>query len=178
MKKLIALALIFVFVLTCMCVFTGCDPATHTLNVDELLVKTVKIELVNYANDNPKLIHNLDGKEKPTFDFNKATPIATLDDSKFEEVINDLGKYGYLYRNRTLNEPVGKTLILHHSNGNMLVVFGCVYENEKGSTYYYDGCIMFDKDGKYIEYIGDFGYVGMEKIETKYFGTSESDTTP
>ena len=53
-----------------------------------------------------------------------------------------------------------------------------IYENEKGSTYYHDGCIMFDKDGKYIEYIGDFGYVGMENIEAKYFSTSNSDTTP
>ena len=178
MKKIVVLILVLVGVLTCLLVFTGCDPAMHTLDTDKLLANTVKVELVEYKNENPKLIQNLNGKNKPTFDFNKVTPIATLDDSKIEDIINDLGEYGYLYWNRTLNEPIGKTLILHQSNGDMLVLFGCVYENEKGITYYHDGCIMFDKDGKYIEYIGDFGNVGMENIEAKYFSTSNSDTTP
>ena len=178
MKKIVVLILVLVGVLTCLLVFTGCDPDMHTLDTDKLLANTVKVELVEYKNENPKLIQNLNGKNKPTFDFNKVTPIATLDDSKIEDIINDLGEYGYLYWNRTLNEPIGKTLILHQSNGDMLVLFGCVYENEKGSTYYYDGCIMFDKDGKYIEYIGDFSYVCMENIEAKYFSTSNSDTTP
>ena len=36
---------------------------------------------------------------------------------------------------------------------------------------------MFDKDGKYIEFLGDFGYATMDMIEAKYFNTSESDTT-
>ena len=177
MRKITTLVWLLVCVLTCMLVFTGCDPGTNTLDVDELLLNTVKVELVEYKNENPKLIQNLSGKNKPKFDFDKVTPIATLDDSKIEDIINDLGEYDYLYWDRTLNEPIGKTLILHQSNGNMLVLFGCVYEDEKGSTHYHDGCIMFDKDGKYIEYIGDFGYVGMENIETKYFSTSESDTT-
>lgn len=178
MKKITALALVLTCVLTCLLVFTGCDPAMHYIDVDELLRNTVKIELVEYENENPKFIQNLDGKKKPTFNFDKVTLIATLDESKFEDIINDLGEGGYIYYNRALNEPIDKTLILYQSNGDMLVIFGCIYETEKGSTRYYDGCIWFDKDGKYIEYIGDFGYAGMERIESKYFSETKSDTTP
>ena len=178
MKKITALALVLTCVLTCLLVFTGCDPAMNYIDVDELLRNTVKVELVEYENENPKDIQNLDGKKKPTFNFDKVTLIATLDESKIEDIINDLGESGYIYYNRALNEPIGKTLILYQSNGDMLVIFGCIYKNEKGSTKYYDGCILFDKDGKYIEYIGDFGYADMEKIESKYFSTSESDATP
>ena len=179
MKKLTLLALIIVCVFTCLFSFVSCDPATIRLDTDELLANTVKIELVNYENEEPKLIQNLDGKKKPSFDFNKVTLIETLDDSKIEDVIKDLGNYGYLYGGRTLNEPIDKTLILYQSNGDMLVFFGCIYTNERGSTYYHDGCIMFDKNGKYIEYIGDFGYAGMEEIISKYFpSTIESDTLP
>ena len=169
MKKTTALFLILVCILTCLPVLTGCDPLSNRLNVDELLANTVKIELVNYENSNPKLIHNLDGKEKPKFDFNKVTPIATLDDSKIEDVVNDLGEYAYLYWGRTWNEPIEKTLILYQSNGDILVFYGCIYTDEKGDTYYPDACIMFDKDGKYIEYIGDFGYAGMDAIISEYF---------
>ena len=178
MKKIIAIALSLFSILTCLCVFTGCDPGINTLNADELLANTVKIELVYYENENPTIIKNLDGKKKPIFDFSKVTPIATLDETKIEDVINDLGNYSYDYWNRTLNEPIGKTLILHQINGDMLVFFGCIYESEKDGTFYHDGCIMFDKDGKYIEYIGDFGYLAMEQIETKYFSTSETNATP
>ena len=176
MKKQIAIVLLLVSVLTCLGVFTGCDPGRKVLNVDELLANTAKIELVYYENEKPTTIKNLDGKKKPIFDFNKVTPIATLDDSKMEAVIKDLGEYSLLYWGRTDNEPIEKTLILYQSNGDMLVLYGCIYEDEKGKESYPGACIMFDKDGTYIEYIGDFGYLAMEQIETKYFSTFEADT--
>lgn len=169
MKKATALVLVLVCVLPCLLVFTSCDPGEGSLNTDELLANTVKIELVNYENEDPKIIFNLDGKEKPKFDFNRVTPIATLDDSKIGDVINDLGKYGYLYWSRTHNEPIGKTLILYQSNGDMFVFYGCIYEDEKGKTSYPGACVVFDKDGEYIEYIGDFGYAGMDAIISEYF---------
>jgi hypothetical protein len=171
MKKLTSLILVFVCVFSCLLSLVGCDPATARLDTAELLANTVKIELVNYENSNPKLIHNLDGKKKPTFDFNKVTLIATLDDSKIEDVVKDIGEYGYLYWDRTWNEPIGKTLILYQNNGDILVFYGCIYTNEKGDTYYPGACIMFDKDGKYIEYIGDFGYSGMDAIISQYFSS-------
>ncbi len=178
MKKLASLVLVLVCVFACLFGLTSCDPGRNVLNIDELLANTVKIELVNYENNNPNFIRNLNGKKKPTFDFNKATLIATLDDSKIEDVVKDLENTAYLYYNRALNEPIGKTLILYQSNGDMLVFYDCIYTNEKGSTYYYDGCIMFDKDGKYIEYIGDFANFGLDAIIPKYFAaTTDSNTS-
>ena len=79
MKK----SLIIVLVLTCLFGLVGCDPAVKTLYKDELLTNTTKIELVDYENENPELL-NLSRKEKPRFDFNKATLIATLDETHFE----------------------------------------------------------------------------------------------
>ncbi len=169
MKRLIAFAMTIVCLTTCLFVFAGCDPIPMELDVDKLQANTVKIELVYYDNNNPKTIQNLEGKKQPTFNFDKTTLIATLDDSRIDEFINDIGEYEYLYFGRTCNEPVGKTLILYQSNGDILVLFGCVTKNARGRTCYLDGCILFDKDGKYIEYIGDFGYVYMEELESKYF---------
>lgn len=169
MKKLISLFLSLVCVLACLFSFVGCDPAVISLDTDELLANTVKVELVDYENDNYKLIHNLDGEKKPIFDFSKTTLIATLDDSKIEDVITDLGHYGYLYWGRTGNEPIGKTLILYQSNGDMVVFYGCIHKNKRGITSYPGACVVFDKDGKYIKYIGDFGYAGMNNIVSKYF---------
>ena len=169
MKKIISSILLLFCVFSCLICFISCDPVTSELDVDKLITDTVKIELVDYENENPKLIYNLDGKEKPTFDFNKATLTSTLDDSKIEDVVNDLGNYGYLYWGRTWNEPIGETLILYQSNGDIFVLYGCIYEDKKGRTFYPGACIMFDRDGKYIEYIGDFGYAGMDEIKSKYF---------
>lgn len=169
MKKITSLVLIFVFAISCLFGFTSCDPTANVLDTDELLTNTVKIELVNYKNDNLKIILNLDGNNKPTFDFNKVTLIATLDDSKIEDVVNCIGNYDFLYFSRTYNEPIGKTLVLYQKNGDMLVLYGCIYTNSKGSTVFPGACIIFDKDGNYVEYIGDFGYAGMDTIVHRYF---------
>ena len=84
MKK----ALSFICVLCCLLFFVGCDPGTNHIDRDELFANTVKIELYDYKNENPKLLR-INGKEKPRFDFNKATLIATLDESDFENILNE-----------------------------------------------------------------------------------------
>ena len=180
MKKLTALILTVVFLVACLFVLIGCDPVQYKLDVNELLSNTVKIELVYYKNENPELYQlNKWQKKRPTFDFNKVTPIATLDDSKIEDVVNLLGECRYTYWNRTWNEPIGKTLILYQKNGDMLILYGCTYTNKKGKTSYPGACIKFDKDGNYIKYIGDFGYAGMDTIEQRYFPEiAESNTLP
>ena len=171
MKRLITIIVTLIGTLACLWIFTGCDPPRRRVNVDELLANTIKIELVYYENAHPTKIENLDGEMKPIFDFNKVIPMATLDDSKNEDLIKYLGGYSLSFWNRTWNEPIGKTLIFYQSNGNMLVLYGGVYEDEKGDTYYPSGCIMFDKDGKYIEYIGDFGYLDIEALISIHFMT-------
>ena len=165
MKRLISLVLMFMFMLA----LVSCDPATHRLNADELLANTTKIELVNYENENPQMIRNIEGEKKPTFDFNKATLIATLDDSKLEDVVKDVSNRGYLYYDGALNEPIGKTLILYQSNGNMVVLNNCVYTDKTGDTKYYGDCCIYDANGVFIEYIGRVGNNYIDSLESQYF---------
>ena len=164
MKK----ALIVVLILTCLLGLVGCDPGVNNLYKDELLANTVKIELFHYENKNPKLLRT-SAREKPSFDFNKATLIATLDETHFEDIINDVTQIDYFVFGTALNEPMGKTLVLYQNNGNIIVLYGCVYTNEKNKTFYYGDCYIFDENGVFVEYIGDVGYLFLDEIEATYF---------
>ncbi len=161
--------LIMVSVLICMLGLVGCDPGTNRVDGEELVKNTVKIELYNYENASPKL-HSLNGKKMPSFDFSKATLISALDESHFEEVIKDIAEQDCLVFGKALIEPIGKTMILYQENGNMVVLFGCVYKNGKKLTKYYGECNVFDENGQFLEHIGrmDSGYV--DSLESTYWG--------
>jgi len=77
-----------------------------------------------------------------------------------------------LYYGKALNEPMGKTLVLYQSYGTMVVLYGCVYTNEKNKTFYYGDCYMFDKNGALVKYIGDVGHLFSDTIEAKYFANN------
>ena len=160
--------LIIMSVLTCLLALVGCDPGWNMLDENELLSNTTKIELVNYENTKPKL-KRIRGKNTSTFDFSKATYIATLDESSFEAVIKDIAEQELLVFGRTLNEPIGKTMVLYQDNGNMVVLFGCIYKNEKIGTRYYGYCNIYDENGKFVDYLGDINYDYVDELETKYF---------
>lgn len=164
MKKV----LITVLVLTFLLGIVGCDPGTNNLDKDILFENTVKIELFDYENETPELL-SLSRRKKPRFDFDKATLIATLDESHFEDILNDIAEDDYLNFGTALNEPMGKTLVLYQSNGNMIVLFGCTYTNEKDKTFYYGDCYEFDENGVFVEYIGDVGYLFGDEIASTYF---------
>ena len=164
MKKL----LFFLVMLACLIGLRGCDPASNSIDRDEVLRNTVKIELLHYENQTPQLV-KLDGKHKPVFAFSKTTPIATLDDSRIEDVVSDIAQQDLLLWGRTLNEPIGKTLILYQKNGNMLVLFGCVYQSENGQTHYYGHCNLYDQNGMFIEYLGDIDSDYVDTLESRYF---------
>ena len=51
----------------------------------------------------------------------------------------------------------------------MIVLFGCVYTNEKDKTFYYGDCFVFDENGVFVEYIGDVGYRFLDEVESSYF---------
>lgn len=165
MKKFLSFIVCMILSLFC---FAGCDPAFHGIDAEETLATTVKIELVDYKNENPKLL-KLRKKEKPKFDFSKATLIATLDDSQFENIINDMSKITLLMFSRALNEPIGKTIILYQQNGDMIVLYDSVYTNNKGNVFYYRGCTKFDKNGVFIEYLGDIDTDLFNSLLSTYF---------
>lgn len=163
MKKFLSFIVCMILSLFC---FAGCDPAFNGINAEKTLATTVRIELVDYKNENPKLL-KLRKEEKPKFDFSKATLIATLDDSQFENIINDMSKIILLMYPRALNEPIGKTIILYQQNGDMIVFYSTVDTDSKG---YYDGCTKFDKNGVFIEYLGDIdSYNLFNSLLSTYF---------
>ena len=164
MKKLLTIVLI----LCCLLGLAACDPGMGHLNKEELLENTVKIELYLYENTDPKQVR-LGGKETPIFDFSKATFIAALDDSLMEDVAEDIALHDLFLFNRTLNEPIGKTLVLHQKNGNMLVLFSCVYQNKQGGTRYYGYCNLYDQNGVFIDYLGDIGSDYVDDLESRFF---------
>ena len=162
--------MIIVLVLTCLLGLVGCDPGRTTIDGDELLKNTVKIELYNYENTSPEL-YKLNSKKLPIFDFSKATFIAELDKSHFEDVIKDIAKQECLVFGNALNEPIGKTMILYQENGNMVVLFSCVYKNGEKLTKYYGECNVFDENGMFIEHIGRIGSDYVDTLEANYFGS-------
>ena len=171
MKKLTSSVLILVGLLSCLIGLTGCDPGTRHIDANQLLANTVKIELINYENNDPEFVR-INGKKKPVFDFNKVTLIATLDESRFEDILNDVAKTEFLYFGNALNEPMGKTLVLYQSDGNMIVLYGCVYTDKKGEAKYPGDCYIFNKEGELVEYIGRVGYLFSDYIESTYFDAS------
>lgn len=164
MKKILAILLI----LTCLLGLVGCDPGRNTIDGNALLESTTKIELFYYENTNPRLI-NLYGKKTPTFDFGKATLIATLDDALFEDVVNDIAKQECLVFPRVLSEPIGKTMILYQENGNMVVLFSSVYKKENALPKYYGACYVFDENGVFVEHIGSISSDYVDTLESQYF---------
>ena len=164
MKK----ALIIILALICLLGLVGCDPGVKTLDGGELLENTVKIELFYYENTNPKLI-NLNSKKTPSFDFSKATFIAALDESLFEDVVKDIAKQECLIFGNALNEPIGKTIILYQNNGNMIVLCSCVYKEEDAPAKYYGECNVFDENGVFVEHIGRIGSDYVDTLESRYF---------
>ena len=171
MKKLTSTVLILVGLLSCIIGLVACDPGTKYFDVSELLDNTVKIELVNYENNDPEFIR-VNGKKKPIFDFNKVTLIATLDESCFEDILNDVANTKFLDFGTALNEPMGKTLVLYQNDGNIIVLYGCVYTDKKGETKYPGDCYIFNEKGELVEYLGRVGYLFSDHIESTYFDTS------
>lgn len=166
MRKMMKL----IFVLICLLGLMGCDPGTNTIDAEELLGNTVKIELYYYENTNPKLV-NLNGKKEPVFDFSKATFLAALDESRFEDVIQDIAEQECFVYGKVLNEPIGKTMILYQDNGNMVVLFSCIYKQNWKLTRYFGECSVFDENGVFIEYIGRTGSEYVDMVEATCFGS-------
>lgn len=167
MKKVWIIVLVWI----CLLGFVGCDPGVNSIDGADLLENTVKIELFSYENISPKLI-KLSKKNKPVFDFSKATLIAALDASLFEDVVKDIAEQECLVFPSVLSQPIGKTLILYQENGDMVVLFSCVYKEEHKLTRYYGECNIFDKNGVFIEHIGRIDSDFVDILESKYFNNN------
>ena len=161
MKKV----LLFALLLACLLAFAGCDPGINRLDDEVTLSNIEKIELFQYENTNPRHVRT----KKSVFDFSKATLIATLDEACIEDVVEEIAHHEMFVYGRTLNEPIGKTLILYQKDGSMIVLSGCVYESKIGLPLYYGVCNVYDENGVFLEYLGDIDSDMVEALASKYF---------
>ena len=121
-------------------------------------------------NENPKIVFKLDkSNEKPIFDFRKTTLMKALPDLKYVNLMKDVGNKDYLRYNRVLNELMNKILILYQSSGDMIILYDCVYTDDKRSAHYYGECYIFDENGNFIDYVGDVGNYYIDYLESEYF---------
>ena len=146
MRKFI---LVFI-VLSVSIVLKGCDPATYYFDADVLISNTIKIELVECKNDDPELIE-INEKNITSFDYDNVELIDSLDNSQFESFIKKLSNITFHKENYSVNKPIGKTLILHQKNGDMIVL-SCTLIDGTGYSFVSE----FDLDNNYITHIARF----------------------
>ena len=168
MKKMLAALL----ALACLLGLTACDPGWARVDGEELLSNTVKIQLVEYENTAPKY-YRLGRKQQACFDFDQTTLLAELDEFGFEDLINDIASYDLMVFDMALNEPIGKTLILYQSNGNMIVLFGGVHQYDNGRKKIFGQCNVYDETGKLVDYLGDISSNYVDELAERYFGSQD-----
>ena len=74
----------------------GCvwDPAITYFDYDELKEQIATVELINYENENPKIIK--DASNVLPFDFAKMEVIETLAADKIDDFVTDLSETGFM----------------------------------------------------------------------------------
>ena len=140
----------FIVIVLFSIVLTGCDPATYYFDADVLISNTIKIELVECKNDKPELIE-INEKKITSFDYDNVEVIDSLDYSQFESFITKLSSITFHKENYSVNKPIGRTLILHQKNGDMIVL-SCTVIDGIG----YSFVSKFDSNNNYITHIAKF----------------------
>ena len=147
MRKYILTSIILTLI-----VLTGCvsDPVTYYFDSDDLIANTVKIELVECENEKPQMIE-INEKNTTNFDYNTVEVIDDLDHRQFESFIVKLSSITFHKENFSVNKPIGKALILHQKNGDMLVLSCTLID---GICYSFIS--KFDSNNNYITHIARF----------------------
>lgn len=147
MRKFI---LVFMIIVLLPIVLTGCDPATYYFDSNALIANTIKIELVECKNDKPEMIE-VNEENITSFDYNNVELLDSLDKSQFESFIMELSSIAFHLENFSVNKPIGKTLVLHQKNGDMIVL-SCTLIDDLG----YSFVSKFDSNNNYIAHIAYF----------------------
>lgn len=145
MKKSISIFMVFLLI-----VLTGCEPPAYYFDSNDLIANTVKIELLSCKNNNPGMIE-VDENNIPSFDYNDVETIDSLDHNQFESFIIELSTIRFHIYNHSVNKPIGRTLILHQKNGDMIVL-SCTLINDVS----YSFISKFDSNNNYITHIAFF----------------------
>ena len=116
MKKFVYILMLVVMLLT------GCDPASCYFYKNEYIDEIERIELVEYKNEDYKMIDPL--KDSLKFDPEKVKSIEILEYEKLEGFLDRFQQIIFHIENDSVNEPTGYCLLWYLKNGNF-IVFCC-----------------------------------------------------
>lgn len=144
----------------------GCvtDPSTYYFNADELKDNVIRIELFSLVNEEPKQVIVNDDT---ILRFNKinATLIKELENNEIKDFIDDLSTITFHIENKSVNSPLGYTIVIYLENQE-IIVLSCTVVNGVA----YSMVATFTLEGSFIKHIARFAdEPKFRKIVEKYF---------
>lgn len=140
---------IFLFIIV---LLSGCvsDPATYYFDASNIINQATKIQLVVCENDNPI---NINVKEDTIlfFDVDNIRIIETLETEKIDEFAYELSSITFHKEMKSVNSPVGYTIIIYMQNQE-LIVLSCTVIGDIA----YGMAAIFLNDGTFIRHIAQF----------------------
>ena len=159
MRKAFASILILIIIL-----LTGCDPSSYYFDKNDYIVKIESIELVNYRNENYKMVDS--NKETLKFDHKKVEKVEILDSEKIEAFLDDFEEIMFFDSSESVNEPTGYCLIWYLKNSNF-IVFSCTMIEEDRA---YSMAAEFNSSDEFVCHHADFDSMPQyEDLLKKYF---------
>ena len=147
MKKRIGFAMaVFTLILLNGCVW---DPELYQFEYEKLKGQIASVELINYENENPKIIK--DASNVLPFDFAKMEVIETLASDKIDDFVTDLSETGFMDYSSFAKEPVGICIKITYKDGKFIIITSTLIDVA------YALVEVFDSNGFSIEHIGKPG---------------------
>ena len=145
---------------------TGCDPTNYYFTKISYLDQIESIELVEYNNNNYKIVDA--SKTNLKFDYEKVKKLETLDTNKINEFLDDYEKIQFHIKNDSVNEPVGYCLLWYLKNGNFIVFCCTLVDGDRG----YSMASEFDSTCRFIKHYAYFASgPHYDNILSKYFSS-------
>ena len=142
----------YVFFLFIIVLLSGCvsDPATYYFDASNIINQATKIQLVVCENDNPINI-NVEEDTILFFDIDNIRIIGTLETEKIDEFAYELSSITFHKEMKSVNSPVGYTIIIYKQNQE-LIVLSCTVIGDIA----YGMAAIFLNDGTFVRHIAQF----------------------
>ncbi len=145
-KRMYVISL-FIIVLLSGCVS---DPATYYFDASNIINQATQIQLVVCENDNPTNI-NVEEDTILFFDIDNIRIIETLETEKIDEFAYELSSITFHIEMKSVNSPVGYTIIIYMENQE-LIVLSCTVIGGIA----YGMAAIFLNDGTFVRHIAQF----------------------
>lgn len=147
-------------------ILVGCvtDPPTYYFNAEELIETVIKIEIVDFVNLKPEIVI-VDDNTKPSINMANASFIKKLHNEKLNKFIEELSTITFHIKNKSVNSPLGYTVIMYMKNQEMIVL-SCTVVDGLG----YSMNAVFTTEGEFVKHIANFAdEPKFRKLLEKYF---------